>query len=194
MEIVVFLLIIVLALISGSSKKGKAKNGASQPPKAPQSAARPQPGTLRNALERKLKEAIQLDGAAAPTPAQQKQAAEAEESLTRAKARARRRLKSGAETETVAQSRVVPMQPTVVSQGESAYDDEGCVGGSMPHDHAEGESHAEHGRHIAAMQARDRDETALARAGVDIAQLRRAVVMAEVLDRPVSLRRRRRAG
>ena len=48
--------------------------------------------------------------------------------------------------------------------------------------------------HVAAMQARDRDETALARAGVDIAQLRRAVVMAEVLDRPVSLRRRRRAG
>ena len=73
-------------------------------------------------------------------------------------------------------------------------DGAGCVGGSLPHDHAEGEAHEEHARHVAAAEARERAEERPEERRFDAGQLRRAVVMAEVLDRPVSLRPRRRVG
>lgn len=171
MEIVIFLLVIVFSLITGS-KKNKGKNAA-QNPKAP--AAAPKKGT-----------------------AQAVQAAQGEADLNKARERARRRL-AAAKLQMQQQMQGQPARPTVKApapQGMSAADDEGCVGGSMEHDHAEGESREEHGRHMAAMQAREAAEAAAqaARPAVDAAQLRRAVVMAEILDRPVSLRARRRAG
>ena len=81
-------------------------------------------------------------------------------------------------------------------QGVSALDDEGCVGGSMEHIHTEGETHEEHRRHVEILRQREREETLAAEAATELAEmnlqkLRRAVVMAEILDKPVSLRRRR---
>ena len=79
-------------------------------------------------------------------------------------------------------------------QGASALDDEGCLGGSLPHDHSEGESRAEHARHIAAMEARDAEEAAIAAprglAALDPRDLRRAVVISEVLGKPKALKKR----
>ena len=81
-------------------------------------------------------------------------------------------------------------------QGVSALDDEGCVGGSMEHIHTEGETREEHRRHVEALHQREREETLAAEAATELAEmnlqkLRRAVVMAEILDKPVSLRRGR---
>ena len=88
-----------------------------------------------------------------------------------------------------------PLREIVSSvQGMSAFDEEGCVGGSMPHSHEEGESRAEHAEHLYA--AGRQSEMALNAHAVsqelnsaNIEQLRRAVIMAEILDRPKALRR-----
>lgn len=88
-----------------------------------------------------------------------------------------------------------PLREIVSSvQGVSAMDEEGCVGGSMPHSHEEGERRAEHAEHLYA--AGRQSEMALNAHAVsqelnnaNIEQLRRAVIMAEILDRPKALRR-----
>lgn len=72
---------------------------------------------------------------------------------------------------------------------------DGYAGGSMPDIHTEGESPAEHRRHVAAVKQREAAETArhLAESehkNVKLQDLRRAVVMSEILDKPVSLRRK----
>ncbi len=83
----------------------------------------------------------------------------------------------------------------MAAQGTGHADDEGCVGGSMAHTHEEGESHAEHERHMKAATRREAEESLAAQAAQEISEmnvhrLRRAVVVAEILDRPKALRRR----
>lgn len=79
-------------------------------------------------------------------------------------------------------------------QGVSAMDEEGCIGGSLPHSHEEGERRAEHAEHLYAA-GRQSERALHAQAvsqelkDVNIEQLRRAVIMAEILDRPKALRR-----
>lgn len=79
--------------------------------------------------------------------------------------------------------------------GESVRDAEGCVGGSLGPHREEGESRAEHAAHDRARRAALAAESAAARHAAavrhaNIEQLRRAVVMAEILDKPKALRRR----
>ena len=86
------------------------------------------------------------------------------------------------------------MRP-VVPQGASLLDEEGCVGGSMEHDHDEGESRAEHARHLTEAKRREAEELLIQadtqrRAQVSAQKLREAVVMAEVLGKPRALRPR----
>ena len=81
------------------------------------------------------------------------------------------------------------------AQAAVEVDAEGCVGGSMEHDHHEGESREEHSRHIAEADHREREatlavQTAQALGEMNLRRLRQAVVMAEILDRPKALRRR----
>lgn len=81
-------------------------------------------------------------------------------------------------------------------EGSTVGDGEGCVGGSMAHDQHEGESRAEHRRHMAAIERREAAEAEAGRAGreassLNARRLRQAVIMAEVLDRPVALRSNR---
>lgn len=79
--------------------------------------------------------------------------------------------------------------------GESATDAHGCVGGSMPNHTAEGESLAEHAEHERKRRERLKAESKPIRAEnlrkPSLTELRKAVVMSEILDKPVSLRRRR---
>ena len=80
-------------------------------------------------------------------------------------------------------------------QGSSLFDDdEGCVGGSLPHDHHEGEAREEHARHMAAMAAKDAEDAAFAApraiAALDATKLRRAVVISEILGKPKALQRK----
>ena len=91
-----------------------------------------------------------------------------------------------------------PLIAAGLSEGESTMpweipDEEGCVGGSMAHEHTEGESAEEHGAHIEEMRLRDAQEEESARAAlgeIDAQALRRAVIAAEVLGRPKALKRR----
>lgn len=82
-----------------------------------------------------------------------------------------------------------------MSMGESVTDENGCIGGSIGEHTEEGESLAEHAEHIAVRDAAlaaehsiAQDAAALRRANRQ--ELRRAIVLAEILDKPVALRRR----
>ena len=80
-------------------------------------------------------------------------------------------------------------------QGHSGHDAEGCVGGSMEHAHTEGESRAEHSRHVEAQRQREAEEHRAAQlagelAAMNVRRMRQAVVMAEILDKPKALRRK----
>lgn len=77
--------------------------------------------------------------------------------------------------------------------GESPIDEHGCIGGSMPDHSAEGESLKEHAVHERERRQRLAAETALRAEGLrkpSATDLRKAVIMSEILDKPVSLRRR----
>ena len=122
-------------------------------------------------------------------------AAEREARLAALREKRAERLKAARAT---AAPQAVAMQPKAaqahepVPQGMSLSDDEGCVGGSLPHDHSEGESHEDHARHMAAYAQRELDErTHEARAGLALSDVRRAVVMAEILGKPRALQRRK---
>ena len=82
--------------------------------------------------------------------------------------------------------------PHIHAEGASALADEDCVGGSMAHDHAEGVSRADHARRLAAIDRESamRDDGSLLADAVDARALRRAIVMAEVLGKPRSMRAR----
>ena len=84
-----------------------------------------------------------------------------------------------------------PARMVLPKQGESFRDDDGCQVGSLGGHHAEGESAQEHAEHL-----RRADETNAAQAGAQalrgggLPELRRAIVLSEILDRPKALRRR----
>ena len=81
--------------------------------------------------------------------------------------------------------------PHAHSEGSSALDDEDCAGGSMAHAHTEGVSRAAQARRMAAIE-RDAEASkaaALVPQVIDARELRRAVVMAEVLGKPKGLRK-----
>ena len=85
-----------------------------------------------------------------------------------------------------------PKAAKPVPQGASFTDEQGCIGGSM-HEHVEeGETHAEHAAHMkrAAAPAPEAVQPAASLRGTSASDLRRAVIMSEILDKPVSLRKR----
>lgn len=82
-----------------------------------------------------------------------------------------------------------PRAQTTLAQGESARDADGCIGGSLGAHEEEGESHAEHAHHLARAEREDEAAKPQSRRPTR-SDLRRAVVMKEILDSPVSMRRR----
>lgn len=81
------------------------------------------------------------------------------------------------------------------ASGESPVDAHGCIGGSMPAHSAEGESLAEHAQHeLERRQHLQQNAPVIAVESLrrpSQQELRRAIVMSEVLDKPVSLKGRR---
>ena len=210
MEIIAVILILVFLFANANDKKKKAKRKALLQGKEFLEAS---------GAERFLREVPTAQPAAQEKPVSKQKAASAaararvaeerREALARLRSAAQAKLR---ELEAVpgngaAQAAALAVQAAVparaqVRQGASLLDEEGCVGGSMDHDHAEGEGRAEHARHIDAVKRREAAEL-LERAEADnraenrVRRLREAVVMAEVLNRPVALRPRgigRRAG
>ena len=176
MEALLVILIIAFVALSGRNKNKKPRSGAQSPLNA---ARARQPVMERRAAKAK------------PERAFMDRLAEA----TRAKLEA---LEEAAQKEAAVQKAPAPegrLTPIEAEQGISVVDGEGCVGGSMAHDHDEGERRQEHARHLEAARRREAVEV-LQEAEAELqrrsraAELRRAVVMAEVLDRPVALRPR----
>ena len=83
-----------------------------------------------------------------------------------------------------------PLAPTALAQGESAHDADGCIGGSLGVHEEEGESRTEHAQHLARADRENESAKPLLRRATR-SDLRRAVVMKEILDSPVSMRHRR---
>ena len=81
------------------------------------------------------------------------------------------------------------------ASGESPVDAHGCIGCSMPLHSAEGESLAEHAQHeLERRQHLQQNAPVIAVESLrrpSQQELRRAIVMSEVLDKPVSLKGRR---
>ena len=83
--------------------------------------------------------------------------------------------------------------PVKSSQGFSLFEDKGCIGGSIAHDSHEGDSKYPYG----ALEGAHRYDESLYAGDIaqelqsmNVQRLRRAIVVAEILDRPKALRRR----
>lgn len=173
----IWVVIIIFVIASNNKKKSGAQAGK---PAAPARAAREQTARGREAAQ-----AVAVSKLSARERAERMQA-------LKEKRAARERARTEA-------AEAFPEAPSYggspAAQGASAFDGEGCVGGSLEHDHTEGESHEEHARHVAALRQREREEALSAQAAADLAEmnvrkLRQAVVMAEVLGKPKALQKR----
>ena len=181
-------LVIILLMIANANNKKKKQQAAK--PSAPA-----QPGSVTPEAQAKL-EALRAQAAQArAVPLAQMSAQERAARMRELKEKRAARVANARGTAAQAAQTFAEGESyggTLSRQGVSATDDEGCVGGSLPHDHSEGESRAEHGAHIAAMRARDAEEAAVAAPGkladFDPRDLRRAVVISEILGKPRALK------
>lgn len=210
MEFFVFLLIVIFSIVEGNKQqkaKQAKKTGAAQKISAVKCASPME--SLQNLFDQAEKALDRVSGewteteapkasVAKAASAPKARAVEDSPAVKRARATAARLLREANRTAaTVPEGMSTPETPTVMpSQGASLMDDEGCVGGSMAHAHTEGETHAEHRRHVEALHRREAEETRAAQAAVDLAamnvqRMRQAVIMAEILDKPVALRTHR---
>ena len=212
-------LIIVLIIIFFVVNSKKAKSGESQSGRVRDSARDARSRRERQRVEshppnagsdmgfRELRETLQELAAQKPesiieaaqsaiqsaksehTPIEAARAAKAAAEIAAAKAAAREKLQAARR----AKAGGLPIETEAHAQGDSAADDEGCLGGSMAHTHSEGESRAEHAGHVAAAKRREAQELlqqadSERRTQVTAQKLRQAVVMAEVLGKPRALR------
>ena len=205
-ELLIIIVIAGIGIVNKSKKKKKAnaEKAAASPVKAAKPAAEPaQPvsemkkaihnldvDTAISAFSELLEDTILPDPdkpAAVNIPA-------AIETAVR-KAAAPAKAKTSIEVETAKKQHLSKIKNLgAPALGESKTDDHGCIGGSMPEHEAEGETIAEHAQHEQNRRQKLAEESALSAASFrkpSAADLRRAVVMSEVLDKPVALRGRR---
>lgn len=180
MEVLFFILLIVFLVVNNGKKPQKGKSAGK--------ARRPSERFAQRMAE--IEKILETDAEPAKaTPAVQaaKAAKVKAQAKPQAKTQAVRPVKVAGQA-----SPVFIKAPGILEQ----EDDEGCVGGSMAHTQHEGESRAEHRQHLEKIQHQEQEETLAAQAALELAELnvhrlRRAVVMAEILDRPRALRARR---
>ena len=185
MGVLVYILIIVFILVSSSNSKKKKAQSAG---KTPQQAVR-----SREALNHKLANARSGEDFLKALGVMATESASDAVKAAKPAAKAQAVPKEAGAVKQPARTAAVPV--AAKPQGTGHADDEGCVGGSMAHTHEEGESRAEHDRHMKAALRREADESLAAQAALELSEmnihrLRRAVVVAEILDRPKALRRR----
>ena len=193
-DILIVIGIAVFGIMSKNSKKKKSqsKKAAASPVKAPEPVTEP----LSSGSDRKMINRTNIENAV-------KAFSELAESLDKAKtpvqpapkpAPARKQL-TAIEAEAAVKQHAEVIKARVMESltGLSPVDEHGCIGGSMPDHEAEGESIAEHAAHEQNRRQKLAEEAALSVEAFrkpSAADLRRAVVMSEVLDKPVSLRGR----
>lgn len=82
-----------------------------------------------------------------------------------------------------------------VFEAQSISDDQGCIGGSLPHTQHEGESREEHTAHMRHIQAEEQisaqtEDIARELHTMNLQQLRRAVIVSEILGKPKAFRKK----
>lgn len=175
----IIVLIVIFSLIEKFSKAAKRNRNADEPPQRPiqRMPSRPAPP--------KPDPAVTTPSPAVKVPLDKVADAAQEVALLKSLARPH---------PTAAAKPTVSAKPAVrMPSGESFTDADGCVGGSLGAHNEEGESRAEHAVHElrrSASMAAEAETTAVVRR-IDVKQLRQAVVMAEILDKPKALRARR---
>lgn len=88
-----------------------------------------------------------------------------------------------------------PAASAAVFEAQSISDDQGCIGGSLPHTQHEGESREEHTAHMRHIQAEEQiaartEDIAHELHTMNLQQLRRAVIVSEILGKPKAFRKR----
>ena len=184
MEVLFFILIVIFAILSGKSKQKKKPQtpaGAATAPKAVKARAKttvwPKITVKQDDIAKMLSGWVDDEAEAAGAPANVKP------------------VQVAGQKSPVVMAGDIPREAGILDE----VDEEGCVGGSMAHTHDEGESRAEHHRHVEEARRQENEETRAAQAARELSEmnlrrLRQAVVMAEILDRPKALRRNHRVG
>lgn len=161
-------LIFVIAMISISAGKNKKKKRPGQSRKSEQPQPVPEPTPTREEKLARLREKKAAKKAAAMEP--------------------ERMVPERMEPETMEPR---PMTVGGYTEGDSYRDEDGCVGGSLAHDessHQGVEFHAPGTHGLAVAKTAVKPEAQAPKPRVDGSQLRSAVIWAEILDRPVSMR------
>ena len=197
-EVLIVIVIAAFGLLSKSSKKKKA---AASPAKAPEPASKPISEAEKSASRRNVEAAVSafaelLNDESLPNPDKPiavKIPAAIEAAVRKMPEPAK--AKTSIEAEAAKKQHLSKIKTLgAPASGESKTDAHGCIGGSMPDHEAEGETITEHAAHEQNRQQKLAEEAALSAASLrkpSASELRRAVVMSEVLDKPVSLRGRR---
>lgn len=81
-----------------------------------------------------------------------------------------------------------PVKPAAAPRPISFTDDQGCIGGSIAHTQHEGESKAEHAEHMKRSLSNTPAPTASAIRNLRAEDMRKAVILSEILDKPKALR------
>lgn len=176
---------VIIGLIEKFSKGAK-KNRNAQSEPAQKKPVQRVPAAVKNAAAQPAKTAAKPVGAAARpassegigTPEIQR----AIQAARQAKAQAAKAIKAKEKTS---------IEKAV--EARAAVDPEGCIGGSIAHTQHEGESKAEHDEHMlrTALPAAQAVQPAVSVQQLRTADLRKAVIMSEILDKPVSMRGRK---
>lgn len=184
---------VIISLLDKVAKASKSKNNAPGKPASGQPVQR-MPDPAKSAAPRPANTAAAPAKAAAPEIRRAIRATatqmidEAGEPDVEALIRAAKRLKTRA-----AQPREKTSIEKDVEARNLAADSEGCIGGSIAHTQHEGESKAEHAEHMlrTIRPAAQTAQPAVSIPQLRTADLRKAVVMSEILDKPVSMRGRK---
>ena len=205
-EIIVFILVVIFALVSAGDRKKKAAKQAqnrANPGEAAGKAVAPGRSAAQMSMAERQERLAELKQKRAER-ASQKAARVAETPVMPSNARASFE-SSLNELKELLEVAVQPdptegdslladedcrggSMPHAHAEGVSALKDEDCAGGSMEHTHTEGISRREQASRMAAIDDERADDVLPER--IDAQALRRAVVMAEVLGRPKALKGR----
>ena len=217
-EVIVVIILIAISLIGKASKQerkrpGRVDNavrtgeqGTAERASVPRPSASPKVSSISGALnalglEQLCEEGTAQSGSLPQTPQSSAATGQPMSQMSISEREARRkaleaRRAARRQAAKAAQPRVAASEEEDSAMLFGGVDEEGCVGGSMAHEHTEGESREEHGAHIAAMERRDVEEAAQGGAGrfgvlgdMSLEELRRAVIVSEVLGKPKALRR-----
>ena len=196
MEGIFDLLLVALAIygLFAKSKKDKkkAQKSAAAPAQKTESTSEPAPSVS----SRQVVSRLNIENAISAFSEMAEAIDAAKQTSSAAVPAQKKKPQTSIETESAMKKRADIVKARVLESlsGVSPTDEHGCIGGSMPDHTAEGESVIEHAAHEQNRRQKLAQEAAVSAKDLSrptAADLRKAVVMSEILGKPVSLKGRR---